>query len=149
MGMSDLGLETTPAVGMVPSSFATQMALATGGLKGLRGERDRELVEGEAMMGRLMLARMKTLEEGFAEVVREFRGMRTAGNSSVDGEVGSYKGKGKEKMGGRRKRESREGLVRTKSDFDVIRPVSKQDHFEEPEEAEEITGKYLPKVGSI
>lgn len=149
MGMSDLGLETTPAVGMVPSSFATQMALATGGLKGLRGERDRELVEGEAMMGRLMLARMKTLEEGFAEVVREFRGMRTAGNSSVDGEVGSYKGKGKEKMGGRRKRESREGLVRTKSDFDAIRPVSKQDHFEEPEEAEEITGKYLPKVGSI
>ncbi|KAG9245325.1 hypothetical protein BJ878DRAFT_419430 [Calycina marina] len=126
MGMSDLGLDTGPA--MVPSSFATQMALATGGLKGLRGESRRD-GEGEAMMGRLMLARMKTLEEGFADVVKEFRGMRTAGNPSVDGGEGEGhrdkdKGKGKERVVGRSRRE---GLARTKSDFDVMKQVERQD----------------------
>lgn len=59
----------------------------------------------EAMMGRLMLARMKTLEEGFADVVREFRemGMRTEGNS-IEGSVGSVRWKGK----GRRRDSRRE-----------------------------------------
>lgn len=152
MGMSDLGLETTPAVGMVPSSFATQMALATGGLKGLRAERDRATVEGEAMMGRLMLARMKTLEEGFAEVVREFRGMRTAGNSSVDGEGDSNNGKGKERAGPRRKRGGKEGLVRTKSDFDVMTAVPRDPQIEdvEVEENQENTAeRHLTKGGSL
>jgi hypothetical protein len=119
MGMSALGLDAFNGAqaGMVPSSFATQMALATGGLAGRIGARqDRD----EGMMGRLMLARMKTLEEGFAEVVRGFRGMRTAGNSSYEGDGGSgggvevrnLKGKGKEKR-------KREGIVRSRSEFDV------------------------------
>ncbi|KAL2070150.1 hypothetical protein VTL71DRAFT_13176 [Oculimacula yallundae] len=101
MGMSDMGLENNPAgmLGAVPSSFATQMALATGGLKAFQGSRSKE-ADTDRMMGRLMLARMKTLEEGFAEVVREFRDMRTAGNTSVENESVDNrrdKGKGKEK----------------------------------------------------
>jgi len=151
MGMSDLGLENGPIVGMVPSSFATQMALATGGLKGLRGDTDRERVEGEAMMGRLMLARMKTLEEGFAEVVREFREMRTAGNSSVDGEGENHRGKGKERVGARRKRGGKEGLVRMRSDFDGTPAVLRETETSigEEEESQEINERYLTKGGSI
>jgi len=106
MAMSELGHDQN-ALGAVPSSFATQMAMATGGLKpfGGRGEKKDE---DDGMMGRLMLARMKTLEEGFAEVVKEFRGMRTAGNSSVENESSRPKSKGK----GRKRRS---GLVRTSS----------------------------------
>ena len=123
MGMSELGLDNNAPgmLGAVPSSFATQMALATGGLKGFGG-RDGGGKGGDAedsgMMGRLMLARMKTLEEGFAEVVKEFRGMglRTAGNSSVELDEG-VKGKGKEKDKGRRRR----GLPRTKSAVNVAK----------------------------
>jgi hypothetical protein len=73
------------------------MALATGGLKAFGETGGAKGGEGDdsGMMGRLMLARMKTLEEGFAEVVKEFRGMglRTAGNSSV--ELNEDVGKGK------------------------------------------------------
>lgn len=38
----------------------------------------------DRLMGRLMLAKMKTLEEGLLEVVREFKEMRTQGNSPAD-----------------------------------------------------------------
>lgn len=122
MGMSDLGLDNNPnaLLGAVPSSFATQMAMATGALKGLGPRAGRE-EDTEGMMGRLMLARMKTLEEGFAEVVREFKGMRTAGNSSVEGNdsLGFLgKGKGKERAVGGKKRRP-EGIARTKSEVDV------------------------------
>jgi hypothetical protein len=121
MGMSELGLENNaPGMGMlgaVPSSFATQMALATGGLKGFErgGAKDGENDSG--MMGRLMLARMKTLEEGFAEVVKEFRGMglRTAGNSSVELDTGKGKGRLGQRKGKRR------GLPRTKSEVNVAK----------------------------
>ena len=77
VGMSDLGLDSI-GIDMVPSSFATQLAMATGGLK-----RNKSTEDTDGMMGRLLLARMKTLEEGFADVVKEVREMRTAGNSSV------------------------------------------------------------------
>ncbi|CZT11339.1 hypothetical protein WAI453_010995 [Rhynchosporium graminicola] len=101
MGMSDMGLDNNQAgmLGAVPSSFATQMAMATGGLKAFQGSRSKE-ADTERMMGRLMLARMKTLEESFADVVKEFRGMRTVDNSSIDNESVEQrrdKGKGREK----------------------------------------------------
>ncbi|KAI3320057.1 hypothetical protein HD806DRAFT_507619 [Xylariaceae sp. AK1471] len=74
--------------GAVPSSFATQMAMATGQLRAKRtvsAEREREDAD---RMGRLVLARMKTLEESFADVVREVQLMRsgvpTAQNSADD-----------------------------------------------------------------
>ncbi|KAI1779733.1 hypothetical protein F4818DRAFT_151380 [Hypoxylon cercidicola] len=84
---SDMGLDTHNEFGAVPSSFATQMAMATGQLKALsRGNQDREDAD---RMSRLVLARMKTLEEGFADVVKEMRVLRstapTAQNSGDDG----------------------------------------------------------------
>jgi len=120
MGMSDLGFENNAPgmLGAVPSSFATQMAMATGGLPGNgRGKARGEDTDG--MMGRLMLARMKTLEEGFAEVVREFRGsgfVRTAGNSSAEGanEYVDAKKKGKE----RQKKKRPAPFVRSTSELD-------------------------------
>ena len=56
-------------VGALPASLGTQMAYATerlGTNRGGDGDRD--------MFGRLMLARMNNLEEGFREVVHEMRG---------------------------------------------------------------------------
>lgn len=131
MGMSELGLENTGPgmLGAVPSSFATQMALATGGLKGFGG-RDGNKGEDDGMMGRLMLARMKTLEEGFAEVVKEFRGMRTAGNSSVEGEPISGKGKAKDRdrlsdrLPGRKRKGDRGIIPHTTSEIDFTKLAS-------------------------
>ncbi|KAI1877040.1 uncharacterized protein JN550_001112 [Neoarthrinium moseri] len=85
-------LDTNVEFNGVPASFATQMAWATGQLKGLnRNSQERETSE---RMSRLVLARMKTLEESFADVVREMRTMRsgvpTAQNSGDDG---SWKGR--------------------------------------------------------
>ncbi|KAI2618828.1 hypothetical protein GGR54DRAFT_640368 [Hypoxylon sp. NC1633] len=84
---SDMGLDAHNDFGAVPSSFATQMAMATGQLKALhRGAHDRDDAD---RMSRLVLARMKTLEESFADVVKEMRVMRstvpTAQNSGDDG----------------------------------------------------------------
>ncbi|RYP64757.1 hypothetical protein DL771_008611 [Monosporascus sp. 5C6A] len=73
---SETGLDAIHEFGAVPSSFATQMAMATGQLKGLgRGSPDREATD---RLSRLMLAKMKTLQEGFAEVIKEMRDMRSA-----------------------------------------------------------------------
>lgn len=130
MGMSDLGLDTNPQgmLGAVPSSFATQMAMATGGLKGFgRREENKGDNDTDGMMGRLMLARMKTLEEGFAEVVKEFRGMRTAGNSSVEND-GPSKGKGKAKVQERGRKRRGDGAPRiphTTSEIDFSKMTSK------------------------
>ncbi|KAI1766236.1 hypothetical protein GGR53DRAFT_224399 [Hypoxylon sp. FL1150] len=84
---SDMGLDAHNDFGAVPSSFATQMAMATGQLKALsRGNQDREDAD---RMSRLLLAKMKTLEESFTDVVKEMRVLRstapTAQNSGDDG----------------------------------------------------------------
>ncbi|KAI9801796.1 MAG: hypothetical protein M1825_003169 [Sarcosagium campestre] len=59
----------------VPSSFAAQMAFATGHMRApppTPTSRD----ESSRMMGRLMLTRMNTLEESFREMIGEVRQMR-------------------------------------------------------------------------
>jgi hypothetical protein len=110
--MSDLGRDSI-GHGMIPSSFATQMAMATGALKGPKPTGE----DTDGMMGRLLLARMKTLEEGFADVVREFKEMRTAGNSSIDGNDDKpIRVKGKEREG-RGKRGS--AIVRASSEVNI------------------------------
>ena len=106
---SEMGLDAGHDFGgMVPSSFATQMALATGQLKGLglgmgrggrvgglsgvggglssQGDRDRDR-ESNDRLSRLVLARMKTLEESFADVVREMREMRSTVPSSQNSDT--------------------------------------------------------------
>lgn len=77
---SNVGLDANVNMGGVPSSFATQMAMATGLVRNNRGNGDDD---NERMMGRLMLARMKTLEEGFAEIVREIRESRESRGGST------------------------------------------------------------------
>lgn len=62
-------------VGAVPSNFATQMAFVTGAVHAgqaaaASGNED------QRMMGKLMLARMNALEEGFREVVKEVKDWR-------------------------------------------------------------------------
>lgn len=76
---SEIGLDAAHDLGAVPSSFATQMAMATGQLKGLgRVSQDREATD---RLNRLVLAKMKTLEESFADVVKEMRVMRSGAPS--------------------------------------------------------------------
>ncbi|KAI1074978.1 hypothetical protein F5B20DRAFT_421001 [Whalleya microplaca] len=103
MGGLDPGAATELFGG--PASFATQMAMATGQLKGL-GRDSRHDTENADRMSRLVLARMKTLEEGFADVVKEMRGMRgSAATSSVaptaqnSGDDGSWKNRSGEARG--------------------------------------------------
>ncbi|TGO38944.1 hypothetical protein BHYA_0064g00400 [Botrytis hyacinthi] len=113
ISLSEMGLEHAQ-LGAVPSSFQTQMAIATK----MAMKRDKKEETADGMMGRLMLARMKTLEEGFAEVVREFRGMRTAGNSSVENET--LLGKRKEGKGDKKKkRPGSANLSQTKSEVNL------------------------------
>lgn len=62
-------------VGAVPPNFATQMAFVTGAVRAgqaaaASGNED------QRMMGKLMLARMNALEEGFREVVKEVKDWR-------------------------------------------------------------------------
>lgn len=77
-----MGLDAAHDFLAVPSSFATQMAMATGQLKRLghgdSGSHDRETTD---RLNRLVLAKMKTLEESFADVVKEMRVMRSGAPS--------------------------------------------------------------------
>ncbi|EZF29163.1 hypothetical protein H109_06335 [Trichophyton interdigitale MR816] len=57
-------------VGGVPGSFNTQMAYAMGGMQQDRGNDSRD------MLSRLVLARMKTLEESFRDVLNEVKDLR-------------------------------------------------------------------------
>ena len=77
-------------VGAIPSSFATQMAFATGAM------RAKQQVSGESedqrMMGKLMLARMNTLEQGFRDILKEVQDWRknekrTVGDDRPDGKI--------------------------------------------------------------
>ena len=61
-------------VGAVPSSFATQMAFATGAMRA-KQQADGQS-EDQRMMGKLMLARMNTLEEGFRDILKEVKDWR-------------------------------------------------------------------------
>lgn len=76
---SGLLVDTDHDLATVPASFSTQMAMATGQLRGLKSssytERERENAD---RMSRLVLVRMKTLEESFANVAREVQLMRSA-----------------------------------------------------------------------
>jgi len=89
-------------LGAVPSSFATQMAMAMTplGLAKSAGAADRE---SSNRMSRLMLAKMKTLEESIGDVVREMRVLRSAGVSTAHNSGDDDGGAGAGGAGGRRK----------------------------------------------
>ncbi|KAK3353021.1 hypothetical protein B0T25DRAFT_478976 [Lasiosphaeria hispida] len=75
----------------VPSSFTTQMALATA----MVGKSHQD--DDSSRMGRLMLAKMKTLEESLGDVVREMRGLRSTVPSTAQNSDGSGGGRGPKK----------------------------------------------------
>ena len=71
-------------IGGVPNSFATQMAFATGAMRA--GQAAAGGNEDQQRMGKLMLARMNALEEGFREVLKEVKDWRKdEAKSSGDG----------------------------------------------------------------
>ncbi len=80
-------------VGAVPSSFATQMAMATDAMR----SKANPAISGEdqRMMSRLMLARMNTLEEGFREVLKEVKDWRREGGTAHHDERILAKGRAK------------------------------------------------------
>ncbi|KAI9847074.1 MAG: hypothetical protein M1837_003192 [Sclerophora amabilis] len=97
---SDIGIGDQ-LIGAVPSSFATQMAMATAAAAHARtggrgagpgdiGNLGRNAADDSRMMSRLVLARMKTLEEGFHEVLKEVKEMR---NQDGGGALEDRKGK--------------------------------------------------------
>ncbi|KAL4734732.1 hypothetical protein BDV11DRAFT_49333 [Aspergillus similis] len=64
-------------VGGVPSSFTTQMAYATGGIR-RRDSPNRN----QDLLSKLVLARMNNIEEGFREVIKEVKDLRSSRNQS-------------------------------------------------------------------
>ena len=68
-------------VGAIPHSFATQMAFASGGMRA--GQAADGENEDQQRMGKLMLARMNALEEGFREVLKEVKDWRKDDNKSA------------------------------------------------------------------
>ncbi|GKT45599.1 calcium channel YVC1 [Colletotrichum spaethianum] len=80
--LSDNIVPDDPTGGM-PSSFQTQMAMAL--MKDARlGGAGRGADTGDSnRMSKLVLARMKTLEESFADVARELRELKTTSNSTA------------------------------------------------------------------
>ena len=81
---SDLGDNKAVAGGFngLPASFTTQMAWAKRGIRA-RGESN----DDQRRMGKLMLARMNTLEEGFREVIKEVKDWRKGGTGSASSSV--------------------------------------------------------------
>lgn len=81
--MSDNMIIPDDAVAGVPSSFQTQMAMALMKDARLGGAGRGNDAADRDRMSRLVLARMKTLEESFADVARELRGLKTNSNSTA------------------------------------------------------------------
>lgn len=94
-------------VGAVPSSFATQMAFATGALRAgqavvASGNED------QRMMGRLMLTRMNTLEQGFRDMLNEVKSWRKEESRSIGDD-------GLDIKGGRSKPKRSKGKMRMRA----------------------------------
>ena len=78
-------------LGAMPASFATQMGFGT--VRGPKAGSD----EDQSRMGKLMLARMNTLELGFREVLKEVKDWRRIGDE--EGKGGAAQSRRKERDG--------------------------------------------------
>ena len=121
-------------VGGVPNSFATQMAYATGAMRAGQAAAGRN--EDQQRMGKLMLARMNALEEGFREVLKEVKDWRkdeTKSFSDAPGlkyaEMKVAKTKSKKNNNG-----NREGKLKAKTG-------NQGDEANDPESQEDAEGK--------
>ncbi|KKK25211.1 hypothetical protein ARAM_001061 [Aspergillus rambellii] len=92
---SDLGDNKAIANGFtgdVPSSFTTQMAYATGGIR-----RGRSPQGSQDILSKLVLARMNNIEEGFREVIKEVKDLRRTGSSRNESQVDEQRSGQREK----------------------------------------------------
>lgn len=80
-------------VGGIPSSFATQMAMATDALRVKANPASSE--EHQRRMSRLMLTRMNSLEQGFREVLNEVKDWRREGSKRHSDERPLARGRNK------------------------------------------------------
>ena len=141
-------------VGAIPASFATQMAYATGGMR----QRARASEGGDPdLMGRLMLARMNNLEEGFREVLSEVRdavrgsrgGSRNEASRSRSRDVDSSPGPRPRPRGGDKKKKVRELTKKEKGkDKAVTAPPSNADDvaWVDEDAYDEMGGWESPKL---
>lgn len=97
-------------VGAVPSSFATQMAYATGAMRA--GQAAAEGHDDQQRMNKLMLARFNQLEEGFREVIKEVKDWRRDDVKSADDRSVSRAEKVRAKRTGKKGGNMRRGLDR-------------------------------------
>jgi hypothetical protein len=115
------------ATGAVPSSFQTQMAMAM--MKEGRTGRGADTAESNRI-NKLVLSRMKTLEESFADVVKEMRELRTSNtaptsrrNSSGD-DLSRFRGMTMIEVAGRRRGGNLDAATPKRSS--LKRPVSRR-----------------------
>ena len=87
-------------VGAIPSSFATQMAYATGAMRMARAPSVNN--DDQQRMSKLMLARFNQLEEGFREVIKEVKDWRKEDIRSADERPVSRAAKTKARKMGKR-----------------------------------------------
>ncbi|KAL8712960.1 MAG: hypothetical protein Q9220_002819 [cf. Caloplaca sp. 1 TL-2023] len=83
-------------VAAIPSSFATQMAYASGAAALRAGQASRGN-DDQQRMSKLMLARFNQLEEGFREVIKEVKDWRREDVKSADERPASRRGGGRTK----------------------------------------------------
>ena len=110
-------------VGAVPSSFQTQMAYATGAMRAGRAAGGGN--DDQRMMGRLMLARMNTLEESFRDFLKEVKDWR---NEDARGPLDDRQSSN---TGGRHSKKSRmEEKMKARSEDDWVdeKEASKELH---------------------
>ncbi|KAL8841174.1 MAG: hypothetical protein Q9170_001028 [Blastenia crenularia] len=86
-------------VGVIPSSFATQMAYASDAAKAGQASRGND---DQQRMSKLMLARFNQLEEGFREVIKEVKDWKRDDIRSADERPASRRGKTRSQKGGRK-----------------------------------------------
>lgn len=110
-------------VGAVPSSFATQMAFATDAMR-LGQAAVASGNEDQRMMGKLMLARMNGLEEGFREVLKEVKDWRKEESRSIGDDRSDIKSGGKGKT---RKSARKDDKSKTKSHLAGVEWVDQED----------------------
>ena len=84
----------------LPASFSTQFEMAARARARANNGSDEE----SKRMSRIMLARMTTLEEGFRDVLKEVKGLKTDGapSTSPPSELAKKRGKGKKRSSGKK-----------------------------------------------
>lgn len=118
---SDLGDNKAVAggfAGAMPGSLVTQMGYAAGGFK----PPNQRNGDNQDMLSKLVLARMKTLEEGFQEVIKEVKDLRRDGDGRARIKPDDYRKTNREKKGKKEFQRRRQSFRRSKPNSDFGSP---------------------------